>query len=134
MQKEGHTVAWQGRGIKPWATEAPLHSKRAAARATRTRGRPEENIRPRLHVANANPMASPNAKGRCHPITAEVPTNQHNTGCVRRRSNDPAGRPPRSTLFSRKHFDVQLSSMTSGDPAKTRGAATVINRRCFTMW
>src|SRR3984957_16171546 len=53
MQKEGHTVAWQGRGIKPWATEGRLPSNRAAARATRTRGQPEENIRPRLHVANA---------------------------------------------------------------------------------
>src|ERR1700693_3602283 len=54
MQKECHKVAWRGRGTKPWTTEAPSsHSERAAARATRTRGQPEENIRPRRYVPNA---------------------------------------------------------------------------------
>src|ERR1700680_5315061 len=54
MQKECHKAAWRERGIKPSTTEAPsTHSKRSAARATRTRDQLQGNIRPRRDAPSA---------------------------------------------------------------------------------
>ena len=84
----------------------------------------------------ADCIPSSNRAGTCHPITADVETSQQNTGCVTMRPSFRAGerRRSRPRTLRTKPCGLPCSSTLAGAPSKINGAATVMRRRCCTIW
>src|SRR5216684_1764137 len=94
-----------------------------------------KNVRCCTPCHGCDRMLSSSAGGTCNAMTTPVPTSQHRTGCVSERPSRRAAVERSSmTAAPRAGCGKPRRNATRGVPRRISGAATVIKRRCCTMW
>jgi hypothetical protein len=117
---QGNVARKRYRGAKPRANGGELapmigHQKRSP---------PAKKLACWMACHAGELMPSSCAAGTCQATTTAVPAIQQDRGCVSDRPNERSAPMPRSLLRNARR----------GAPIRMSGAATVIKRRCWTMW